>query len=382
MSDLRVTSPAPPMAGSIGQGSIGQGSAASAASATPGMDPLGELLQLLQSMPAQLRAGTTQSPDSIVTDANGAPKLAGSLEEFDPDSLLLVLTNEMNKAQQAQMTTLTLGINSDIKKQEAQTKRSIEKIKEWVNKFNDAAAKAKTSGILGWFKKIFTAVASALAVVAAGLLTAATGGAAAPLLAVATLALVSSVVSIASDIVKANGGKGFDEALKYLDPGSLVGMGIGELAKELGASDAQAAIVTSVFTVVATVAIMAAMVVLTGGSATGNAVEGLSKTLMTGARIGQAVAGASAGATQVAQGAVNMSVAADTRDADLILGEQKDVDAAVAQLKKQIEENHGYVKQFIDAMLESQAQVSEIIRNAGDSQAQVVANMHGKGQAI
>ena len=377
MSDLRVTSPAPPMAGSIGQGS-----AASAANAAPGMDPLGELLQLLQSMPAQLRAGTTQSPGSNVTDANGAPKLADSHEEFSFDSMLLVLTNERNKAQQAQMTTLTLGIKSDIKKQEAQTKRSIEKIKEWVNKFNDAAAKAKTSGILGWFKKIFTAVASALAVVAAGLLTAATGGAAAPLLAVATLALASSVVSIASDIVKANGGKGFDEALKYMDPGSLVGMGIGELAKELGASDAQASIVTSVFTVVATIAIMAAMVVLTGGSAAGNALEGLSKTLMTGARIGQAVAGAAGGATQAAQGAVNMSVAADTRDADLILGEQKDIDAAVAQLKKQIEEDHGFVKQFIDALLESQAQVSEIIRNAGDTQAQVVANMHGKGQAI
>lgn len=329
-----------------------------------------------------LGIGKAPANGSLVSNANGAPQLGGITLNFSPDDLAAALLTLQSKTQEAQLTTAKEGLVTNSKKLEDQKQRSLDKIKDWVDKCKAADAKAKAGGILGWFKKIFTAVAAVFAVAVAAIATVATGGAAAPLLALAVLGLASAITSIASDIDKARGGKGFDHVLQWMDPGSLVGKGMAELAKAMGASDEQAAIVSAVFAVATTLAIIVASVVLTGGTSAGSALEGLSKTIMTASRIGQAVVGVAGGVTQVAQGGINIAVAHDQRDAAVIQSDKKKIDAIIVKLQQQMEEGREDIKKVMDEIMEGMNIVSQMINASDASRSQITANMTGKGHSI
>src|SRR5690606_23539331 len=114
---------------------------------------------------------------------NGAPAIDGVNLNFSAEDLAAMLVALQSKTQEAQLKTAKEGITTNAKKMEDQNQQALTKIKDAAKKMEEASAKQKAGGILGWFKKIFTAVAAAFAVVAAAIATVATGGAAAPLLA-------------------------------------------------------------------------------------------------------------------------------------------------------------------------------------------------------
>lgn len=325
-----------------------------------------------------LNAPATTGGNSIV-NGNGAPQLDGVTVNFSAEDMAAALLVLQGKTQEAQMGTAKEGINTNKKKLEDQNQRATAKINEWIKKCEEASAKEKAGGVLNWFKKIAGAIAAAFAVVAAAIATVATGGAAAPLLALAVLALASSVVDIASEIDKANGGKGFDHVTQWMDPGSLIGKGMGELAKAFGANEEQAAIVSATFAVVATIAIMAASIALTGGA---SAASDMQKIILTAARVGQAVAGIVAGASTAAKGGVDIAVAHDQRDASLIQADKKKIDAIIAKLQKQMDEDRDEIKKVLDQMMEGMNIVSKMINSAGESRAQITSNLSGKAQTI
>jgi len=341
---------------------------------TQSLKELADLAGTLKTLNAQGSTG-----GNSIANGNGAPQLDGVTVNFSAEDMAATLLVLQGKTQEAQLSTAKEGINTNKKKLEDQNQRATDKINDWIKKCEEASAKEKAGGVLNWFKKIAGAIAAAFAVVAAAIATVATGGAAAPLLALAVLALASSAVDIASEVDKANGGKGFDHVTQWMDPGSIIGKGMGELAKAFGASDEQAAIVSATFAVVATIAIMAASIALTGGA---SAVSDVQKMILTAARVGQAVAGVVAGATTAAKGGVDIAVAHDQRDATLIQADKKKIDAIIAKLQKQMDEDRDEIKKVLDQMMEGMNIVSKMINSAGESRAQISSNLSGKAQTI
>jgi len=323
--------------------------------------------------------GMTGSGGNSITNANGAPQIDGVTMNFSAEDMAAALLVLQGKTQEAQLATAKEGVTTNKKKMEEKNKQAMDKINDWIKKCEDAASKQKAGGILGWFQKIFTAVAAVFAVVAAAVATAATGGAAAPLLALAVLGLATSIVSIASEVDKANGGKGFDDVAGWMDPASLIGKGFGELAKAFGADEQQAAIVSATFAVVATIALVAASVALTGGA---SAMSDMQKLVLTASRIGQAVAGIAGGVTQAAKGGVDIAVAYDEKQASLIQADKKGIDAILAKMQKQMEEDREEIKKVMDQMMEGMNIVSQMIASAGESRAQISANLSGRAQTI
>lgn len=337
------------------------------------------ILQEISKLAGTLPSGPMPTGGNNITNANGAPQIDGVTMNFSAEDMAAVLLALQGKTQEAQLRTAKEGIDTASKNQQLQHEKSMKKIEDWIKKCEDQAAKEKAGGVLNWFKKIFTAIAAVFAVVAAAVATVASGGVAAPVLALAVLALASSVVSIASEIDKARGGAGFDHVAEWMDPGTLIGKGMGELAKAFGADEDQAAIVSATFAVVATIAIMAVSIVLTGGA---SATSEAQKIALAVGRAGQAIAGIVGGATQTAQGGVNIAVAHDKRDAALIQGDKKKIEAIIAKLQQQMEENREELKKVIDEMMEGMNIVSQMINSAGQSRAQISSNLSGKAQTI
>jgi len=371
--------------GVVGQNGAVADTAAPKVGATP---------RIIESPPPQsLDASKVRNNASLVSNPNGAPVIGGVTVSFSPEDLAATLLTLQGKTQDSEIATAREGLNTSGKKLEDQKQRSLDKIKEWTEKCKSAEAKAKVGGILGWFKKIAMVVAAAFSVAVAAIATVATGGAAAPLLALAVMGLASAVTGLASDIAKATGHKGFDHVLQWMDPGSLVGKGMAELAKKLGADESQAAIVSTVFSVATTVGIVIASVVLSGGSNIGSVVDKFAKTLsstmktlvnttMALSKVAQPVAGVVGGLTDVAQGGINISVAHDRRGASDAQADKKGIDAIIARLQHQLEEGREDVKKVLEAIMEGMTLVSQMINASNQNRTQINANLVGKGMSV
>jgi hypothetical protein len=166
-----------------------------------------------------------------------------------------------------------------------------------------------------------------------------------------------------------------------VDP-AFAGQAFGGFAELVGADAMQAAIVTGVFTAVATIAVAAVMIIASGGTNAGAAIDGIAKTVMTAAKIGQAVAGITSGAAAVAQGGIGIAQAYDERDAATIQADKKLVDAIIAKLQKQMEEDREQIKKVMEEMMEGMNIVSQMIAGAAQSRSQITSNLAGKGQTI
>lgn len=344
-------------------------------------DP-GKVLQEISSLAGTLQAGMQSSGGTSITNANGAPQIDGVALSFSAEDMAAALLVLQGKTQDAQLKTAKNGIDTNAQKQKVQNDKAMAKIQDWIKNCEGAAAKQKAGGILGWFKKIFAVVAAVFAVVAAGVATYATGGAAAPLLALAMLSLASATVSLASEISKACGGPDFDFVAQWMDPATLVGKGMGEVAKLFGANEQQAAIVSATFAVVTTIAITAASVVLSGGSSAVGELGKIAKLALDIGRAGQAIVGVATGVTEAAQGGVNIAVAADVHTASVAQSDKKKIDALILMLQQQMEENREEMKKVLDEMMQGMNIVNQMIHSAGQSRAQITSNLSGRNQII
>lgn len=346
-----------------------------------------------------------------VTDTHGAPVLEAPVTDFGGDQLALILAALDTKIKEAQGKTAKEGIEAARQQTDSANKRMIGKLQEVIDKQKEAAEKEKENKVWGWIGKIAAVIGAIVAVVAAVALTVATGGAAAPLLALAVVGLVAATVDLASQINKeihpdakpftlgsligdaiveamdkaGISGDGrvaassFASALGFLlmQP-DLAGQMAGDAAKANGASEAEIAKITMGVQIAAVVTSIVAMIVVTvasGGSSAAQSVSATVKNLMTAAKVIGAVAEIIRGSSGVAQGAIGIEVAEINQDADESRAAAKKIEAILAQLQSQSEEQTARLKEIIEALDEGMAQFSQMVSAASDQRANQVKNL-------
>jgi hypothetical protein len=329
-----------------------------------------QTVAVMQSLASTMQATQMGGNGDSISNGNGAPQIDGISLSFSPEDMAAALATLQSKTQQQQINSAQKGIETNKNKVDQQNQRQMGKIQDWIKKCQEASAKQKASGILGWFKRIFTAVAAVFAVVVAAVVTTVSAGAGAALLALATLALLHAAL----DIAGAAGAKGdtFEKALKFSDLGTAIGTGIGEAAKKLGANERDVGIVCTVFTTAVTMAVAVGTAVATGGLSISSSVA---KVAMSASRLGEAVTGVLNGATGAASGGLEIAAGADIRDADNIQADRKEIAAVIAKLQKQMEEEGDDLKKVLNEMMNGMSIVSQMINAAGESRAQLAANL-------
>jgi hypothetical protein len=244
-----------------------------------------------------------------------------------------------------------------------------------------------------------------MGVAAAAAPTAATGGAAAPLLAVATCMLVGSTIDLAGDISEELGGPSFsaaslihgafakfgtevlgmskEDADKFaniagmscaLISPELYAAGVAEIGMACGMSEKDAQILGMVVTTVAMVALFVATTVATGGVGAGAKIADMSKTAANLAKTAKAIEGAAmiaSGAGQVVSGAVHAARTAyeyerSENEAAVLIFK-----AIIAQIQKDIEEHADNVK----ALYKQEEQLYETLGTSLENKGESVSNM-------
>jgi len=370
---------------------------------------MGELLKALQ---------TTEGPDSKNVDGRkgppGAPGLEPPVNDFSADQLSLILAALNTKSQDAQMKTAKEGLEISKLQKDEMHKKAIEKIEEAARKAAEAASKNKLGSIFGWIGKIAAFVAAVVATVAAAVATVATGGAAAPLLALAVMGLVATGMDLANHISQNMTppgpeismskfmtdfatviltdvcGMSKEDAKKFapilacvmatiVSPGAaailapdLYGNAAAAIAVAAGMNPDDAKWLAMAVTLAVTLVVAVAMVVASGGM---NLAGSAAKTAQMVGKITQAVGQGVSGVTNVAQGAIKIDAAHSTRDAELARASKKEFDAMIMVLAKQMEEEKERIKELLENLDQGMTMVSQMIASAGDTRLQQVKNI-------
>jgi hypothetical protein len=131
-------------------------------------------------------------------DKNGAPLLDVPLMIMDIGSLVARTQAMLDRANEARFSSKTSDMYTDTRlKVDWYVAVQKEKIAEFKKKCDELQKQSQVSGFFGWLGKHLGPILSGLGVVAAGILTIATAGATAPLLAVAVIGFAGSVLSSA-----------------------------------------------------------------------------------------------------------------------------------------------------------------------------------------
>ncbi|KGD93693.1 outer protein B [Achromobacter sp. RTa] len=382
-------------------------SAAQAAQATAKVrELLGAFMDMAGSLPDAKGAAPGRS--DAMFNGNGAPTLEPPPQSFSANDMIDLLRSIRSKSDAAQIASAKENLASARTKMEKNNEAQLQKIQDYVKKCEEAASKGLLGKIFGWIGKIAAVVFSAIAVVALSAGSVVTGGAAAPLLALAVMGLIGSTIALADQISKECGGPeislsnlmttvaskflqacGVDEetaqrigkvvagvvglaspALLMIEPGLLGGLagGIAELA---GADQKTTMALTMAFAIAAAVTVGAVTIAASGGA---SAVSTTSRVLAAVGQITQ-------GATQIAQGAVKISVAQTKREAEDIQADKKEMDAITRKLQARMEEAQEEITKVIKQMEEGLRMVSQMINGAADSMSQITANI-GKRMAV
>lgn len=347
-----------------------------------------------------------------ISNSNGAPTLDGVLINFSAEDLAATLLVLQGKTQEAQLATAKEGLQISRDKMKALHEKNIKKLDEVIKKCESAASKSKLGKIFGWVAKVAAFVAAGVALAA---LTVVSGGAAAPLLALAIAGMVGSAMSMASSISQEFGGpplelgslatmasKAFlgavgvpadklESAAKLmggalalgLAPGSLlidnqllsnVATGIAELGGANAATTAYLGMAVALATGLAVIAVSIA----TGGGSGINQLTDLVKNvpnaLHTGAKLTQ-------GAMTVAEGTTQILSTTDQFKADQAQVDRQKFSALLVKLQAQMEEDQEQIKKVVQEIQDGYTAVSQMIAAAGESRVQISANIGHKTMA-
>lgn len=368
-----------------------------------------ELLEIQKSLQDAGGAGRANGASS------SAPAIGGVTMSFSAEDLAAALLVLQGKTQESQIKTAKEGLDTSRIQSEKANEKALNKIIEANEKAQEAAGKSKVMGILGWIGKIAGMVAAIAAVAVAAAATVATGGAAAPLLAFAVIGLVGATMSLASAISQEAGGPALElssllnkamtgmleafgmdkeEAAKLgkmlagavglvtgavlIDP-SLAGDFYAGIALLAGADEMQAAIVATVFTVAATVAIAAAQIVLTCGVGSAGAVASIATRI---GQITQAGAGIAQGVSTAVAGGYGISKAFDDRDIANLQADRKEIQALLIKLQQKMEEEREEIKKVVEQIMDGYSVVSQMFDSAASSRQQLTANLGARGSMI
>lgn len=344
-----------PLSGGAGMPEAATGGVQGAAGATKVSELLDAFAGMAGSLPGAKDAG---GGDGIV-NANGAPALQAPPQSFSANDMIDLLRSIRSKSDEAQVASAKENLSVARTKMEKNNEAQLQKIQDYVKKCEEADRKGVLGKIFGWIGKIAALVFSAIAVAVLAAGTVATGGAGAPLLALAVMALIGSTVALADQISKECGGPeislsnlmttiaskflqacGVSEetaqrigkvvaglvglsspALLLIEPGLIGGLagGIAELA---GADQKTSMALTMAFAMAATVAVGVATIAVTAGTS----------AVTMASRIAGAAGQVVQGATQIAQGSIKMSVAKTQNEAENIQADKKELDAITRKL--------------------------------------------------
>ncbi|QVQ24863.1 type III secretion system translocon subunit SctE [Achromobacter deleyi] len=393
-----------PLAGGAGLPEAATGGVQGAAGATK----VSELLDAFAGMAGSLPGAKDAVGGDGIVNANGAPALQAPPQSFSANDMIDLLRSIRSKSDEAQVASAKENLSVARTKMEKNNEAQLQKIQDYVKKCEEADRKGVLGKIFGWIGKIAALVFSAIAVAVLAAGTVATGGAGAPLLALAVMALIGSTVALADQISKECGGPeislsnlmttiaskflqacGVSEetaqrigkvvaglvglsspALLLIEPGLIGGLagGIAELA---GADQKTSMALTMAFAMAATVAVGVATIAVTAGTS----------AVTMASRIAGAAGQVVQGATQIAQGSIKMSVAKTQNEAENIQADKKELDAITRKLQARMEESREEITKVIQQMEEGLRMVTQMINGTADSMSQITANI-GKRMAV
>ncbi len=369
---------------------------------------------LLDSVRELLAAGMqrlTGPQDDGVLDHNGAPALDLPLTEFSGDELALLLSALDTKIKDTQARTAKEGIElARVQKQTANTEM-LDKIQEAIDQQKEAAEKEKSQKVWGWLGKIAAFIGAVAAVIVSAAATIVSGGVGAALLIVAVVGLVAATTDLASQINQEvnPGAEPFslgsligdaiiqamdDEGVDGTDRAAAAGLGAalgfllmqpdlaGQMAEASALADGRSADFASgmrlgvmIAAVVFTVAMTIALTVASGGASSANLVSSTAKNAMKAATYLQATAAFTQGVASVGSGATQIAVAYDQRDADEARAAAKAIEAVLAELSAQSEEQIARLRDIIESLQEGMLMFSQMVDTAGDQRANLVRNL-------
>lgn len=351
----------------------------------------------------QLLGTPGHSPSDVdggIYDDSGAPAIDGVKFSFSADDMALTIQALQNKMQQQQLHTAKEGIKLSKTQIDQSNAKSMSKIEDWIQKSNDAAAKAKKKSIFGWLSIVGSVLACVVAVAA----TVATGGLASPLLAVAVIGVASLAYTAGKMVLeKTTGVKGelsdlftfvAKKAMQILPipeekreaVAKVVGCGLAllatggaSLALDPGVfgqlaggtvglftnSEKVLSMVTMVTTAIAAVAVGIAMAAMTGGGGSAKALSGVISAIGT---IGTAGA-------QIGNGAIDLQIAKDVKEGELAQADRKEIDAFLMKLQQLMEEDTEQLKKVLQEIEDGFSSISQILSNSAASRSQIIGNI-------
>jgi hypothetical protein len=315
----------------------------------------------LQAMLDQLGvAGDGPSDGSAPPAPTGAPTLTPPNGSFGIDDIAVLAENFLTKMNDLSMDTLNTSLKNDDQLRRNAANKAIAQIQEIAKKMAAAAKKQKMLGILGIIGKVF-------AVIAAVALTAATGGAAAPLAAALLVYAVADLtMTVADKVSQSKGGPS-------LSIDSLLTKGIEQLAKDAGASDADAEKIGQYGAMAIQIGIALAGVVGGGMSVFGeggNLLQ-LSQKAMTVVKVLNGAGAVVNGANTIASGGIQIAKGLDDGAVADARHEQQIEQAVVDILKTFIDNTLDHMKAMVQALADQQNQVSDILSSTHQSAALV-----------
>ena len=382
------------------------------------MDPT-KVMEALTALQASLDATPSQSSSGL-TNRNGAPSIGGVTLAFSPEDMAAALLVLQGKTQDQQMKNATQGILIDQQKMADNNTKQLAKINDWIDKCAEAAEKQKAETASNWFSTIFGFVAAVVSLVVAAVATVATGGAAAPLLAMAVIGVVTTSISLVNQVratqeppqepidsfstavgklitnALIDSGMDKEKAEKLggllsgvagmltgavlIDPG-FAGQMYGGIAEACGADETQVAIVKASFTLLAGLGTAVMMMVACGKIPAGEVINGMTKILDITNKVGGLVTAGlaiGAGGAAISSGIAKVEGADLQKDADSKLVDKKKLDAMLIEMQAAAEQAKDDLKKLLEEIQSGMATVSAMISAGGESRSQIATNMGGQ----
>jgi hypothetical protein len=323
---------------------------------------------------------------------------------FSPEEFAIKLGALQNAATDGQLNSATTRVKVSLKKLQDISKKALAKISEWATNCAKAEKKGKWMGILGVCIKALAVVATVAAVVM-------TGGLAAPLMFVAVVGMMGAGISLASDISKLSGGKGFElttlvfDALGNLglsyrdrqivtgaiglplmiaDP-AFFGMFVTGIAGHITADKSKLAIVMTTFTVVAGLAMAVSVARAASSGAAKAAAEVASETGKTVAKTAlsptviaalvQRCTALLSGVLGIPTAVITGLKAVDTKNADKALIDKTELDNFSIKIKKILIDGQEDMKKLYSDLMDQFQAVSSIINENSKSISQTAKNI-------
>jgi hypothetical protein len=323
-----------------------------------------------------------------VFDKNGAPALDAPLMVMDLGSLVARMQAMLEMANEARFSSKTSEMYTNTKlRVDWYVAVQREKIADFKARCEELQKRSQSAGFFGWLGKHLGPVLSGLGVVAAGILTFATAGATAGLLAVAVIGFAGSVLSSAGinlaksccalvtkvlcafDVPKATaekwgnliGGGLMVASLTFLLDPSAVGKLWRGAAELLGADKSTAEKIELAGTVVGMVGTVAISIVATAGVGTASAVVPHASELVNAARYVSIGGSLVSGVLGVNQAAFNLDLTLARYDVDIADAAQKLIQKVLHLAREELAQVQDDIKRGLEDITQNFKQSVDLL---------------------